>query len=58
LIVEDKVIAPLFILCKVISGMQDSDPDIGLPFCDMCKTKLDSTKEFREHLRTNHSIPA
>lgn len=33
-------------------------PDIESLFCDMCKTSLDSTEEFKEHLRTKHNIPA
>jgi hypothetical protein len=33
-------------------------PDIESLFCDLCKTRLDSAEEFKEHLRTKHNIPA
>jgi hypothetical protein len=37
------------------SGFESSE--IGSLFCDLCKTKLDSREEFKEHMRIKHNIP-
>ena len=37
---------------------QFDSPNIEPPFCDLCKTKLASVDEFKEHLREKHNIPA
>ena len=40
------------------SSSKPGPPDIEPPFCDLCKTRMDSAEEFKEHLRTKHNIPA
>ncbi|HJS82673.1 MAG TPA: hypothetical protein VJ742_07530 [Nitrososphaera sp.] len=37
------------------SGFESADT--GPLFCDLCKTRLDSREEFKEHMRTKHNIP-